>query len=97
MAIIVKEHEKKLDWFPLVVGAFIIVVLGSSAYFLFLSPAPLIEKIAPIQGLKSADEFNNLNDPTTIFSDPSFSALHLYVPNPETGQLGRDNPFLKLF
>lgn len=97
MAIIVKEKEKKLDWFPLGLGLFIVIVLSLSAYFLFLAEAPLIEKIAPIEDLETEDTFNTLNDPSLILSNAAFSSLHLYVPNPDAGSLGRDNPFAKLF
>jgi len=97
MAIILKEKEKKLGWFPIAVGMFVLLVVVASVYFLFLAPAPLIEKIAPVEGPDNLNSFATLNDPTTILTNPAFSALHLYVPNPDTGQLGRDNPFLKLF
>lgn len=97
MAIIIKEKEKKLAWFPVAIGLFALLTLGGSVYFLFLAPAPYIEKIAPIQGLENLNSFATLNDPTTILVNSAFASLHLYVPNPDTGQLGRDNPFLRLF
>jgi len=97
MAIIIKEKEKKLEWFPIAIGAFVLLTLGLSVYFLFLTPTPFIEKISPVEGLQSVNSFTTLNDPTTILSNSAFSSLHLYVPNPDTGQLGRDNPFLRLF
>jgi hypothetical protein len=97
MAIIVKEKEKKLDWFPLGVGLFVLIVLGAAVYFLFLSPAPFIEKLAPISGPETADTFSGLIDPTSVINNTSFSLLHLYVPNPDPGQIGRDNPFSRVF
>ncbi|HEY4523762.1 MAG TPA: hypothetical protein VJK04_02725 [Candidatus Paceibacterota bacterium] len=97
MAIIIKEKEKKLDWFPLGIGLFIIIVLALAVYFLFLAKAPLIEKLAPIVDLETEDTFDTLNDPSLILSNVAFSSLYLYVPNPDVGSLGKDNPFVKSF
>jgi hypothetical protein len=96
MAIIVKEPTEKINWFPISIGAFALVFVGITVYFLFFTSAPLIERVDP--NAQNAQNFEEIvgHDPTAIDSDPSFRSLEKR-PNPETGVLGRPNPFAPAF
>lgn len=89
MAIIVKEQEQGLNWLAIGIGLFFIILISLLVYFLFLTDAPLIEKIAPTGDLQSLEEIQDYSD---ILNKPSFLSRPI-LPNPETGALGRSNPF----
>ncbi len=97
MAIAVEIKNKKVNWLALSVGLFTLIFVALVVYFLFLAPVPLIEKIIPEAKI---DETKGL---TNVLSDPSVdpnavvngveAALENPIPQPDTGKLGRPNPF----
>lgn len=93
MAIVIKEKENGLNWFAIAVGMFAILFFGLSAYFLFFSPVPLIQKFAPVDLQGIQDVAKNRELPSNVLDDTSFRSLRQYVPNPDPGVLGRSNPF----
>jgi len=95
MAIVLNEGEKKLNWFPVVVGAFSLAFVGVAVYFLFLAPTPFIERIVPVgtEPVAGLIEIAD-NDPTLLLNDQVFLSLRQYIPNPDVGALGKPNPFL---
>ena len=96
MAIIVGREESRINWFAVALALFIISFIGASVYFLFFIDPPYIERIAPI----NLDNVNQLSsakiDPNTVLQNPSFLLLKKYIPDPDTGKLGRANPFLPI-
>lgn len=89
------EEKSKFNW----QGALLIIVLAlvivTSAYFLFFAPVPVIDVIVSPE-IESTSEFSNITlDPLGVYNSPEFRALRRYAGQPSTGQLGRENPFIK--
>jgi hypothetical protein len=94
MAIIIESKERRVNWFPIVIGVVIVVSAVAALYFLFFSAAPLIETVAPIR-LESAVSLSKINvDPNVILDDAVYKTLKSYIADPTPGVLGRQNPFL---
>ena len=94
MAIIIQQQKKKMNWFALLIFLFFFAVIFGGAYFLFFTPLPGIEIIVPTT-LKSAGKLSQVDfDSSKIITDPKLKTLRQYGDLPNTGELGRDNPFL---
>ena len=98
MAIVIEEEKKKVNWLGLSVTALVVVVIGTTIYYLFLSPVPLIEKVLPqrLQSIKtiSSTDFR----PDAVINHPNYKVLRQYV-NPvdvPAASQPRSNPFLPL-
>jgi hypothetical protein len=97
MAIIIEEEKRKINWFNLAVGVFIVVLLAVAVYYLFFISPPLIEKVAPVR-LQSLEELSSIKlEPEAILNNPNFQILKQYA-NPieiNEGLVGKVNPFAK--
>ena len=97
MAIVLQEQQTT-NWRALIWIGLVFVIIGGGAYFLFLAPAPAIEKVIPTE-LKSASELSNVKFRTDLDSVvrelPPQGKLQRYVGQPNVGPTGRENPFLK--
>ena len=97
MAIVLQEQQQT-NWRALGIIVAVFLVIGLSAYFLFWSKAPAIEKVIPNE-LKSASELSNVKFKTDLDSVirelPPQGKLQRYVGQPSVGATGRSNPFLR--
>ncbi len=94
MAIILKQQQKKTNWFALLTFVFLLAVIFGGAYFLFFASSPGIEIIAPASFQSTAELSRVEFDPSQIISNPTLKTLRQYGNLPNVGNLGRDNPFL---
>lgn len=94
MAIVIREKTSwGTNWFAIIIGVFIISFVAFAVYFLFFSETPFIETIAPIQLQSVSGLTETVVDQSTILNNTLFLSLRQYIPNPDPGILGRDNPF----
>lgn len=96
MAIVFEQPKKSVNWIKLIFFVFIIGFIIFAAYYLFFAPSPRLDIVLPAP-LERASQISNLEfvDPATILNDQKFKNLYNYVGSPQTGNLGRSNPFVK--
>ncbi len=98
MAIVISEEEKRINWKVLIGILVVFIILGASTYYLFFSPTPFIESIAPPPELKKISDISEITiDKSTIqqvTDHPVRILLKNYVAPPAPGTFGRPNPFL---
>lgn len=77
-----------------IIGVSVIVaLLGFGTYMLFFAPEPFVEVIAPPE-LESISELSKIDLEGTNFADSGlYQSLEEKVPEVETGEAGRENPF----
>ena len=94
MAIVIEEEKRNINWFNLLVAVLIIAFLGAAAYFLFFTKIPLVEKVLSpkVQPLTGVSQFKF--NPELITDNEIFKILKEYAGKPQTGEVGRDNPFV---
>lgn len=97
MAIIIEEEKRRFNWFTLAVVVFLVVLIGTAAYYLFFSSTPLIERV-PLPQVKNIEQLSSIKlEPEAITNNPNFQILKKYT-NPieiETALTGKTNPFTK--
>lgn len=92
---IVFEEKQKFNWKALAAVSAAIIAVGAAVYFLFFTPVPAIEIIAP-PAVRSSSELSNITlDAVSVTNSQQFRALRRYIGQPSIGQVGRDNPFIK--
>lgn len=97
MAIIIEEEKRKFNWFNLALVVLVVVIIGAVIYYLFFSPTPFAEKIAPAQ-LQSIQQVSSIKlQPEAVVNNPYFQILKQYV-NPteiQANLVGKSNPFAR--
>lgn len=95
MALVFESQKRRINWFALIAGLFLIGFLAAAAYYLFFAPVPKIQAIIPVV-LEETNLLSELEfiDPTTILNNPNFRRLKQHVQPPGAGTFGRTNPFL---
>ena len=96
MAIVVGEQKNKLSL--VAIGGFVVVfaILITATYYFFFAPAPLAERIAPVE-LQEVSELSKvtLDDTITKVTDLITQlGLEPQIAPITVGELGRENPFL---
>ncbi|HOF50179.1 MAG TPA: hypothetical protein PLH22_00600 [Candidatus Colwellbacteria bacterium] len=100
MAVIIQPNQRGSRTFILISAASALAILAIGAYYLFFTPAPLIEAILPAN-LQSVADLSGLKfNPEEILQDEFFSSetprrsVDLPVIGPNS--LGKENPFAAL-
>ncbi|MBI2013268.1 MAG: hypothetical protein HYS87_00290 [Candidatus Colwellbacteria bacterium] len=94
MAIVVGEEKNKLSF--VAIGGFVVVfaILITATYYFFFAPAPLAERIAPVE-LQEASELSKVTiDVTKVTDLITQLGLEPQIAPVKVGELGRENPFL---
>lgn len=79
MAIIVEQEKRNINWFALAVVLAIVVIFGATLYYLFFTPAPLIERVAPSGNLQAIKTVSNINlNPDKVINHPVYKILRIY-------------------
>ncbi len=97
MAIIVEQEKRRINWFGIAVAAAVVGILVIAIYFLFLSPAPLIERVTPSGGLATIKTVSHIQfDPNKVLAHPVYKILRVVSPptDTESAPPPRPNPFL---
>ncbi|MCL4406102.1 MAG: hypothetical protein M1586_02110 [Patescibacteria group bacterium] len=97
MAVIIQPSQKGSRTFILVSIAAVIAMVAVGAYYLFFTPAPLIEAILPAN-LQSVADLKGLKfNPEEVLQNDFFSAeksrKSIILPEAGASVLGRTNPF----
>ncbi len=94
MAIVFQE-KKHINWFGIFLGIAVAGFLAAATYYLFFAPSPKIDVIVP-DALQKAGQVSEIEftDPAVILNSQSYKNLRLFVGTPQTGDTGRDNPFI---
>ncbi|MBI4160226.1 hypothetical protein HY504_03600 [Candidatus Wolfebacteria bacterium] len=96
MAIVVEQQKRNINWFALAVVSVSAGVIGLAVYFLFFSPVPLIERVAPAgEGFERIKTVSRIEfRPERVLGNSVFKILRPYgapeVPEPPASRL---NPF----
>lgn len=98
MAIIIQQEGKKTNWIAIGGISLFFGFLVVTTYYLFFSPTPLIEKIAPpeLEKVSKISEEVRIDAKAIreVLDNPVYKALKPYVSPPAPGANGRTNPFL---
>ncbi|HEY4499937.1 MAG TPA: hypothetical protein VJH70_02315 [Candidatus Paceibacterota bacterium] len=95
MAIVLQEEKSPINWTMTVGIILTLAVLIGGAYVLFFAPVPQIESILP-KSQQVTEELAKVSlDPAVVLGKEEFKRLRQYSGVPVTGQLGRNNPFVK--
>ncbi|MDE2099212.1 MAG: hypothetical protein KGL39_18305 [Patescibacteria group bacterium] len=97
MAIVVEEQQTQRgsNTVTILTVAAVIVGLFAATYFVFFSPAPLVESVLP-GSVSSISQINNVNlDVTPLTDSPVYQMITATSgPGaPSVGTVGRPNPF----
>jgi hypothetical protein len=98
MAIIIQPKQNGSKTFILVYIVAILAIVAAGAYYLFFTPAPLIEAILPAN-LQSVADLKGLKfNPEEVLQNQFFTGTRKSITLPEVGTdvLGRINPFAAL-
>lgn len=97
MAVIIQPNQRGSRTFIIISVAAALAILAIGAYYLFFTPAPLIEAILPAN-LQSVADLSGLQfNPQEVLQDEFFASedpgrsINLPVIGPNS--LGRENPF----
>ena len=96
MAILLEGEKKKMNWMPIGIVAALLAIVFASTYYLFFTPEPFIEVIAPA-AIKEKTQISSINltqNISDLQKEKTLTNLREKVPSPTTGTLGRSNPFL---
>lgn len=97
MAIIIEQHERRINWFAVFAFLFLFTVIGGGGYYLFFAPTPGIEVITPVP-LQFAETLSHATfDPSGILNNPVLKGLRQQGTAPSVGSIGRHNPFLPYY
>ncbi len=88
-----QKQERGSNWFVIFVFIFIFGIIVLGGYFLFFSPTPLIDKIAPAGGVTIEKISEVTLDFSKIVDDPVLKSFTPYGTVPSIGTVGRPNPF----
>jgi len=95
MAIVIEEEKRKINWLSIGIIILIISTIIIAAYYLFFTPVPFIEKIAPAR-LQSLQDLSRIKlEPEAIINSSNFQILRQYVNPIEIGPVGKNIPFVK--
>ncbi len=97
MAIVISEGKRKINWFAIAVGIFLIVVFGAIIYSLFFIKTPLFDVVFPVE-IRSLDELAKIElDPRKVFDHPVYGTLRQFIPLLDIGATTiRENPFMPM-
>ncbi|MFA4999664.1 MAG: hypothetical protein WC519_02990 [Parcubacteria group bacterium] len=96
MAIIIQENGKKGALVPLLIGFVVIAVMGLLAYYLFFSPAPIVDIVGSDKYESTAAFSKATLDVDSVINSPVWNALQTASPVPAliTQIISvRENPF----
>lgn len=94
MAILIEQDRKGFNWFGFLVFIFLLSVIVGGSYYLFFSPTPGIEFVAPTR-LKTSSSIAQLNfDPSEVINHPHLKKLRKYGSPQSLGSVGRPNPLI---
>lgn len=95
MALIMQQETRRgTNWFGFFIFLFIFAVIVGSGYFLFFSPTPGIEIVAP-SSLQATETVSQASlDSSKVINDPVLKTFREYGTVPSVGAVGRPNPFI---
>lgn len=95
MAIILEEEKKPVNWFAIVTGAVVALIVLVGGYYLFFKKPELIEVVVPgpLQRIETLSKVPRL-DPQAIVNSSNFRSLKDYTSPLPPAVKGRANPFL---
>lgn len=82
-----------MNWFAVSVFVFLLAVIVGGGYYLFFSPTPGIEVIAPLPLASAEDLAQAKLDVAGILNNPVLKGLRQYGSAPGVGSVGKRNPF----
>lgn len=94
MAILLEEEKKPVNWFGIIAGIVVALIIVIGGYVLFFKKPDLIEVVVPqeLQDITTLSKVPPL-DPQAVVNSSNFKSLKDYtspLPNPVKG---RSNPF----
>ena len=94
MALMMEQKQARgSNWFAVSIFIFIFGIIVLGGYFLFFSPTPLIDAIAPSGGVTVETISEVKLDSSKVVNDPVLKTFREYGTVPSIGTVGRPNPF----